>query len=69
MIQKGSTVKWDWGNGVARGTVVETYDREVEKTIGGTTITRRGEAGNKALLIKQDDGTEVLKLEDEVVTG
>lgn len=67
MIQKGSSVKWDWGNGVARGTVVETYDREVEKNIGGTTITRRGEAGNKALLIKQDDGTEVLKLEDEVV--
>lgn len=67
MIQKGSNVKWDWGNGVARGKVVETYDREVEKEIGGTTVTRRGETGNKALLIKQADGSEVLKLEDEVV--
>lgn len=66
MIRKGSTVKWKWGNGTATGKVMETYSHEVEKTIKGNTITRKGETGNKALLIKQEDGSEVLKLENEV---
>lgn len=66
MIQKGSTVKWEWGNGVAKGTVEETYDREVEKEIAGSTFLMRGEKGNKALLIRQDDGSQVLKLENDV---
>lgn len=66
MIQKGSTVRWNWGNGVAKGTVEETYDKEVEKTIAGSTFLMRGEKGNKALLIKQDDGSQVLKLESDV---
>lgn len=66
MIQKGTKVKWDWGNGYATGEVVEAYDREVEKEIAGTKIVRRGEKGNRALLIRQPDGSEVLKLEDEV---
>lgn len=66
MIQKGSTVRWNWGNGVAKGTVEETYDKEVEKTIEGSTFLMRGEKGNKALLIKQDDGSQVLKLESDV---
>ena len=66
MIQKGSTVKWEWGNGTAQGKVKETYSEEVTKTIDGSEITRKGEQGNKALLIEQDDGSQVLKLEEEV---
>lgn len=66
MIRKGSEVKWAWGNGVARGKVVETYDHEIEKTIKGNKVSRKGKEGNKALLIKQEDGSEVLKLEQEV---
>ncbi len=66
MIRKGSTVKWKWGEGTATGKVVETYQEEIEKKIKGTTVTRKGEKGNKALLIKQEDGSEVLKLESEV---
>ena len=66
MIQKGSTVKWEWGNGSAQGKVKETYSEEVTKTINGSEITRKGEQGNKALLIEQDDGSQVLKLEEEV---
>jgi len=66
MIKEGSKVKWKWGQGYASGEVVETYDKEVTKTISGSEITRKGESGNKALLIKQDDGQRVLKLEDEV---
>ena len=66
MIEKGNRVKWDWGNGVAKGEVLETYDHEVEKEIAGRKYLRRGEEGNKALWIRQDDGSEVLRLEDEV---
>ena len=66
MIQKGSTVRWKWGNGSAEGKVKETFSEEVTKTIKGNKITRKGENGNKALLIEQEDGDEVLKLESEV---
>ena len=66
MIQKGSTVKWKWGNGSAQGEVQETYAEEVTKTIKGSEITKKGESGNKVLLIKQEDGDQVLKLESEV---
>ena len=66
MIQKGSQVRWKWGNGEAEGKVKETYTEEVTKTIDGSEITRHGESGNKALLIEQDDGSQVLKLESEV---
>ena len=66
MIREGTKVSWKWGNGKATGTVEETYTSKVEKTIDGSTITRKGEEGNKALYIKQDDGSRVLKLESEV---
>jgi len=66
MIREGSDVKWKWGNGTASGTVKETYTKEVTKTIDGSEITRKGEEGNKALYIEQEDGAKVLKLESEV---
>ena len=66
MIKEGSTVKWKWGDGTAEGEVKETYTTEVTKTIKGNKVTRKGESGNKALYIKQDDGDYVLKSESEV---
>lgn len=66
MIREGSTVKWKWGNGTAKGEVVESYDTEITKVIEGNEVTRRGEKGDKALYIKQDDGEHVLKSESEV---
>jgi len=66
MIREGSDVKWEWGNGEARGTVEKTHDNEVSYTIKGNTVTRKGEPGNKALYIKQSDGDYVLKSESEV---
>lgn len=66
MIRKGTKVKWKWGSGEATGKVEETYTEEVTRTIKGSEITRKGESGNKALYIKQDDGDAVLKLESEV---
>jgi hypothetical protein len=66
MIREGSKVEWKWGNGKAAGKVVETFTEEVSREIKGSTVKRIGEPGNKALLIEQEDGTEVLKLENEV---
>lgn len=66
MIKKGTQVKWKWGNGTAEGKVEETYTEKVTKTIKGNEVTRDGEEGNKALYIKQEDGSAVLKSESEV---
>ncbi|SER05169.1 hypervirulence associated TUDOR domain-containing protein [Neolewinella agarilytica] len=66
MIRKGSKVKWTWGSGTAEGKVKETFTKKVTRTIKGNSVSRDGEKGNKALLIVQEDGGEVLKLESEV---
>ena len=66
MIRKGTKVKWKYGNSEATGKVEETYTKEITKTIKDNEVTRKGESGNKALYIKQDDGDAVLKLESEV---
>ena len=66
MIRKGTKVKWKWGSGTATGKVLETHTEEIHKTIKGSKITRKGEQGNMALYIEQEDGDKVLKLESEV---
>jgi len=66
MIKEGTKVTWKWGNGTASGKVQSTFSKKVTRTIDGTEVTRNGEAGNKALYIKQNDGAHVLKLESEV---
>jgi len=66
MIKKGTNVKWNWGNGTAKGKVKETYTKKVTKTIKGNKVTRNGEEGDKALYIEQEDGSKVLKSESEV---
>lgn len=66
MIRTGSKVKWNWSGSTAEGKVKETFDRTVTRTLEGSEITRHGETGNKALLIEQNDGSKVLKLESEV---
>ncbi|MDN3725048.1 DUF2945 domain-containing protein [Aequorivita sp. SDUM287046] len=66
MIRKGSKVSWNWGSGTAQGKVIKTYTEEISKTIKGSKITRKGEPGNRALFIEQEDGNRVLKLESEV---
>ncbi|MGB3181765.1 MAG: DUF2945 domain-containing protein [Cyclobacteriaceae bacterium] len=65
-IQKGDKVKWKWGNGHANGEVEKTYSEKVTRTIDGNEVTRKGDSDNKALYIKQEDGSAVLKLESEV---
>lgn len=66
MIRQGTEVKWKWGNGTAQGKVEETFTKSVTKTFKGSEVTRNGSDDDKALLIKQEDGDKVLKLESEV---
>ena len=66
MIRKGTEVKWKWGNGTAEGKVEETFTKSVTRTLKGSEVTRKGSDNDKALLIKQEDGSKVLKLESEV---
>lgn len=66
MIKEGTNVKWSWGNGTAQGKVQSTFTKKVTRTIKGNKVTRNGEESNKVLYIKQEDGSAVLKLENEV---
>ena len=59
-------VKWKWGNGEGRGQVTERFERDVERTLNGTQITRHGTSDNPAYLIEQEDGDQVLKLGSEL---
>ena len=66
MIRTGTEVEWAWGNGTARGKVVEVHHAKVTRTLQGSEITRSGSDDDPALLIEQDDGARVLKLGSEV---
>lgn len=66
MIKEGTNVKWIWGNGTAQRKVQSTFTKKVTRTIEGNKVTRNGEESNKVLYIKQEDGSAVLKLENEV---
>ncbi|GAB3175012.1 hypervirulence associated TUDOR domain-containing protein [Telluribacter humicola] len=66
MIRKGTKVRWKWGNGYAEGKIKELRKAEVEKKIKGTTVKRNGTQSDPAVLIEQEDGTQVLKLKSEV---
>ncbi|MCA0910498.1 DUF2945 domain-containing protein [Qipengyuania gaetbuli] len=59
-------VKWDWGNGMAKGQIKERFEREVTRTLKDSEVTRDGSEDNPAYLIKQEDGDEVLKLGSEL---
>ncbi len=65
-FQTDQYVKWDWGDGTAKGQVKERFEREVTRTLQGSEVTRNGDSENPAYLIRQDDGSEVLKRGSEL---
>lgn len=65
-IRKGMRVRWNWGQGVGRGRIIERFDRSVERTIAGALVRRNGSPGDPAFLIQVDSGGEVLKLGSEL---
>jgi hypothetical protein len=66
MIRRGTDVVWDWGAGTARGEVVEIHRDTVRRTIDGSSVTRHGSDRDPAYVMRQNDGTTVLKLRSEV---
>ena len=66
MIRKGTEVSWDWGDGTATGKVEETVTDTLTRTIKGSEVTRHGTKNAPAVLIRQEDGSGVLKLRSEV---
>ncbi len=65
-FKKGDKVKWKWGQGYAEGEIEKTSTNSTTYKIKGTEVTRHGSKDNKALYIKQEDGSRVLKSESEV---
>jgi Hypervirulence associated proteins TUDOR domain len=65
-VRAGSKVSWAWGEGRGQGTVKEVIEKDVTRQIKGSDITRHGTPENPALLIEQEDGDTVLKLESEI---
>ena len=52
-VKKGDEVTWKNGKGEAKGTVAEVHKEDVEKTVQGTKVTRKGSADEPALVIGQ----------------
>ena len=65
-FRTGQHVRWNWGNGEARGQIKERFERSVTRTLKGAEVTRNGDEEDPAYLIAQDDGDEVLKLGSEL---
>lgn len=63
---KGTKVKWNWGNGTGTGKVEKSYTEKVTRKIDGEEITRDADKDNPAYYIKQDDGSAVLKKHSEL---
>ena len=67
--RKGDAVSWSWGQGHAKGHVVERFTRRVQRTIKGSRIVRKGTEDNPAYLIEQSDGDRALKRGSELSRG
>lgn len=63
---KGTEVKWDWGNGTGTGKIKERFTEKVTRTLQGSEVTRKASEDEPAYLIEQDDGDEVLKSHSEL---
>lgn len=66
MASVGAKVSWKWGSGTAEGKVEERFERRVQRTIKGAKVVKNGSKENPAVLIVQEDGGKVLKLESEL---
>ena len=65
-MRKGTPVRWRWGRSWAEGTIDEVHHDDVSRTTKGEEVTRHGSVDTPAYVIRQDDGTVVLKLASEV---
>ncbi|AUD00671.1 hypervirulence associated TUDOR domain-containing protein [Spirosoma pollinicola] len=64
-VKKGDEVTWNYGKGKAKGTVAEVHEDDVERTVQGATVKRKGSEDEPALVIKQGD-KKIIKSSSEV---
>ena len=65
-MRKGTKVSWKYGTGTATGKIESIHKEPVSRTIKGSEIHRKGTPDDPALVIVQDNGDKVLKLQSEV---
>ena len=65
-MRKGTQVTWKYGTGTATGKIESVHKESISRTLKGSEITRNGTAADPALLIVQENGDKVLKLQSEV---
>lgn len=67
-ISEGDAVRWKWGTGYGYGRVQSVFTKTVQRTLGGSEITRHGSKEDPALYIVNDEegSHNVLKLASEV---
>ncbi|OIN58059.1 hypervirulence associated TUDOR domain-containing protein [Arsenicibacter rosenii] len=65
-LKKGDEVSWKYGTGTANGRIDKVSDHDITKTIKGKQVKRKGSADEPALVIKQDNGNQVVKSASEV---
>ncbi|GAB3735372.1 hypervirulence associated TUDOR domain-containing protein [Spirosoma lituiforme] len=64
-VEKGDEVTWKYGKGKATGTVAEVHTDDVERTVQGAKIKRKGSDEEPALVIKQGE-KKIIKSSSEV---
>lgn len=65
-FRKGAAVTWTWGANRAKGKILESFVRDVSRSIKGETVKRKASAEEPAYLIAQEDGGRVLKSHSEL---
>ena len=63
--EKGDEVTWKYGTGKAAGTIDEVHMDDVERTVQGAKIKRKGSHEEPALVIKQG-AKKIIKSASEV---
>jgi len=64
-VKKGDEVTWNYGKGKAQGTVAEVHSDDVERTVQGAKVKRKGSTDEPALVLKQGD-KKIVKSASEV---
>lgn len=65
-MRKGTQVSWKYGTGSATGKIESVHQESITRKLKGHDITRHGSADDPALVIVQENGDKVVKLQSEV---
>ena len=66
-LSVGDAVGWRWFNGVAEGIIIEISPQKTTIHSKGKVISRNGTQENPAVIIKHNSGSQVIKLQSELL--